>query len=356
MTSRERVNTALNHQIPDRAPLFYRDVPEVEQRLLADLNLGTRNELLEFLGIDFRWIKPDYIGPSLEENERGHRRNIFGVEYRYVEAGHGGHWEPLCFPLEDVHDPKALEDYPWPSVDWFDFSMLDRALNQYRDYAIMTAPGIDSSPGVLTVIQDLIGMERTMTDMLINPDFFHTLARHILEFHLSYIKKLYAHAGNRIDFFRIGEDYGSQQGLLFGIEQWIEFIKPSLLALSEIPKKNGSNIYLHSCGGVAELIPHLVTGGVDVLDPIQITARGMDPEALKSAYGSKLCFSGGIDEQQLLPTGTQEEVRNEVTRMLNIMGKDGGYFVGPTHNFQADIPTKNIIAMYQAAREWKYKN
>lgn len=356
MTPKERVYTAMRHRRPDRVPLFYRDVPAVEKRLLKDLKLDTRDELLEFLEIDFRWIRPEYIGPSLEDNKTGLRKNIFSVEYKYVPAGHGGHWEPVAFPLQNISDPGALDDYPWPTPDWFDFSTIEGDLKNYRDYAIMTAPYIDSSPGVLTVIQDLIGMERAMMDMLMNPDFYHALTSHIMEFYLSYIEKLYEVAGNRIDFFRIGEDYGSQQGLLFGIEQWKEFIQPSLMKMSEIPKKHQSIIYLHTCGGVADLIPLLIESGVDVLDPVQITARGMDPHELKTRYGSKLCFSGGIDEQLVLPNGTPEEVRDEVIRILNIMGKDGGYFVGPTHNFQADIPTENIVAMYQAAREWKYRD
>lgn len=354
MTPKERVLTAVNHREPDRVPLFYRDVPDVEQRLLADLHLASRDELLEFLEIDFRWIKPRYIGPELEMPDSGHRKNIFGVEYKYVAAGHGGHWEPVRFPLVDVHDPAALDDYPWPSVDWYDFSVLEEQFAKYKDYAIMTAPGIDTSPGVLTVIQDLVGMERTMLDMLMNPDFIHALIDRIMDFNMEFIEKLYQVSRDRIDFFRIGEDYGSQQGLLFGVEQWKEYIQPTLVRMSAIPKKHGSYYYQHTCGGVVELIPHLIESGVDVLDPVQITAKGMDPIYLKNTFGARLSFSGGIDEHRILPRGTKTEVYSEVIRMLNIMARGGGYFVGPTHNFQADIPTDNILAMYEAARNWEY--
>lgn len=351
MTPKERVHTSMKHKTPDRTPLFYRDVPDVENRLLKDLQLNSRDELLDYLDIDFRWIKPEYTGPELQL-ESGNRKNIFGVEYAYVAAGHGGHWEPVAFPLEHVTDPSALDDYPWPSVDWYNFDDLDEQFEKYEDYAIMTAPGVDTSPGTLTVIQDLIGMERAMMDMLLNPDFVHALIEKIMAFNMAFISKLYAHAGNRIDFYRIGEDYGSQQGLLFGIEQWQEFIQPTLIKMSEIPKKNGSYYYQHTCGGVSDLVPHLINTGVDVLDPIQVTAKGMDPQFLKHTYGDQLCFSGGIDEHEILPNGTPKDVRNEVYRMLDIMAKNGGYFVGPTHNFQADIPTENIVAMYEAAKDW----
>ena len=356
MTSRERVMMTMDHQEPDRVPLFYRDVPEVEKRILEDLNLKTRDEMLEFFGIDFRWVSPKYIGPALFDEETGYKKNIFGVEYHFKQAGHGGHWEPVSFPLETVFVPEVLNDYPWPSVDWYDFSVLDKQFDQYQGYAIMTAPGIDTSPGVLTVIQDLVGMERAMMDMLLNPDFYHALIDKIMCFNSSFIEKLYAIAGNRIDFYRIGEDYGSQRGLLIGIDQWKEFIQPTLLEMSKVPKSHKSYYYQHTCGGVAELIPYLIESGVDVLDPLQITAKGMDPVELKKKYGMQLCFSGGIDEQNILPHGSPEQVKNEVFRMLDIMAKDGGYFVGPTHNFQADIPTRNIVAMYDAAREWRYNH
>ena len=191
-------------------------------------------------------------------------------------------------------------------------------------------------------------MERTMTDMLLNPGFFHALAERILEFNLAFIERLYEVAGSRIDFFRIGEDYGSQNGLLFGKAQWHEFIRPTLEALSRIPKQHGSYYYHHSCGAVRELIPELVEVGVDVLDPLQVKATGMVPAELKAEFGDRLCFSGGVDEQELLPRGTPEEVAAAVGELTAVMASGGGFFLGSTHNFQADIPTENIVAMYEA--------
>jgi uroporphyrinogen decarboxylase len=350
VTARERVLAASRHEETDRVPLFYRDVPEVETRLCRDLGAGSRDELLELLDIDFRWIAPPYVGPALEDRAAGRQKDIWGVEYRWVEAGHGGQWEPVAFPLEGVEDPSALDDYPWPRVEWFDFSAVNAQLDRYRDYAIMTAPGV-ASPGVLTTIQNLVGMERTLTDMLINPGFYHALEERILAFNLEYIERLYAVAGSRIDFYRIGEDYGAQRGLLFGRPQWLEFIRPSLVALSRVPKSHGSRYYQHSCGSIRELIPDLIDVGVDVLDPIQVTATGMVPRELKAEFGDRLCFSGGVDEQDLLPHGSPQEVADSVRALIEVMAPGGGFFLGSTHNFQADIPTANIVAMYKAARE-----
>jgi uroporphyrinogen decarboxylase len=352
MTSKDRVLNAVNRNKNDRIPLFYRDVPEVDRRLRDELEVTTRDQLLEKLGIDFRWISPAYIGPDLGAPESGRIRNIFGIEYIARNAGKGAYWEPEKFPLEKVEDPEVLDDYPRPTVDWFDFTVIVEQLELYKDYAIMTAPGVASSPGVLSVIQDLFGMEKTLIDMYINPVLWKKTSEKIMEFNMAFIEKLYETAGSQIDFFRIGEDYGTQRGLLFGPDQWKEFIQPTLLDMTSIPKKHGSYYYQHTCGGVRDLIPLLIETGVDVLDPIQILADGMDPSELKVDFGDTITFSGGIDEQQLLPNGSPDEIKEEVFRILDIFGPGGGYFLGSTHNFQEDIPIENIIAMYSAAIEW----
>jgi len=353
MKPRDRILKSLSHETPDRVPLFYRDVPEVGRRLESDLGVGSRDELLELLQIDFRWVEPRYVGPPLEDPSTGHRRNIWGVEYRYLEAGHGGHWEPVAFPLADIEDAAVLEDYPWPRLDWFDFSVLKEQVGRYDDYALMTAPGV-ASPGVLTVIQDLLGMEETLLAMKLRPEFFLTLVEHVLRFNLALIEKMHEEAAGRIDFFRIGDDFGTQRGLLFSIEDWKKFCRPTLVAMSSAARRFGARYYHHTCGAVRSLIPHLIECGVEVLDPIQVKATGMAPAELKADFGDRLCFSGGVDEQELLRNGSPDDVRRGVRELLDEMAPGGGFFVGPTHNFQADIPTENIMAMYESAGSWRY--
>ena len=353
MQPRERVLTALRHEEPDRVPLFYRDVPEVGERLARDLGVSCRDELLEFLGIDFRWVEPSYVGPALVDASTGYRRNIWGVAYRYVEAGHGGHWEPVEFPLATVDDIAALDDHPWPTLDWFDFSTLPEQTRRYDDYALMTAPGV-ASPGVLATMQDLLGMERTLLDMKLRPELFAAIVDRVLEFNLAFIERMHEAAGGQIDFFRIGEDYGTQKGLLFGLDDWRRFFRPTLIAMSGVARRFGAHYYHHSCGAVRPMIEHLVECGVEVLDPIQVKAADMVPSELKAKFGDRLCFSGGVDEQELLPTGSPADVRRSTRELLDAMAPGGGFFIGPTHNFQADIPTANVAAMYQAARGWRY--
>ena len=355
MKHRERVLTALRHEEPDRVPLFYRDVPEVDQRIQRDLGLRDREALLRYFDIDFRWVEPRYVGPPLEDEHTGHRRDIWGVEYRYVLFSEtAGYWEAVNHPLMDCEDPTALDNYPWPSLEWFDFSDLKNQVAAYDEYAIMTGPGC-ASPGLLqSPIQSLVGEEKSLMDLLLHPALFDALVQRTLDFVLPFIDRMLGAAGERIDFLRIGDDYGTQNGLLIAPDQWCKHIQPALKAMAGIAKKHGAYYYQHSCGSVRKLIPHLIQTGVDVLDPVQVKAAGMVPAELKAEFGDRLCFSGGVDEQELLSRGTPGDVQAGVHRLLDDMARGGGFFVGPTHNFQNDIRTDNIVAMYEAAQSWSY--
>lgn len=354
MTSKERVFKALNHEEADRIPFMYRDVPEVRERLKRDLSLNSDEELFKLLDIDFRWVEPRYVGPELKIDS-DHKKDIWGVEYKYTKFNeNAGYWNETGHPLKDVTDPKILDDYPWPQLDWWDFTELEKDCDVYEDYAIMTAPGI-ASPGVLqSPIQPLIGVEQSMLDLYMNPDFFKALVKKVLDFQLPFIEKMMQSANGKIDFFRIGDDFGTQQGLLLDPDLWKQFFQPAFRQMADMAKKYGAHYYQHSCGGIRKLIPAFLETGVEVLDPVQVKAAGMDPAELKNDYGSKVCFSGGVDEQELLSGGTPDQVRAGVKKLLDTMAPGGGFFIGPTHNFQDDISTENILALYEAAKEWRY--
>lgn len=355
MKPRERVIKSLKHEETDRVPLFYRDTPEIEKRLLNDLHLKNRDELLTYLDIDFRWVGPKYVGPPLENKDTGHRRDIWGVEYEYKKINNNlGYWETVKHNLKNVEKPEDLEDYTWPKLEWLDFSQLKDNLKKYKDFAIMTAPGF-SSPGILQYpIQNLLGQEKAFMDMLINPELFDAVVQKVLDFTLPCIDKMLSEADGGIDFFRIGDDYGGQDNMLLNPETWRKRIKPALKKMADLAKKHGAYYYQHSCGSIRPIIPDFIEIGVDVLDPIQVTANGMDPAELKKEFGDSICFSGGLDEQNLLRIGSVDDVRKGVKKLLDIMALGGGFFIGPTHNFQADIPNQNILAMYKAAHEWSY--
>ena len=350
MTHKERVLEALAHKETDRVPLMYRDVPSVRERLKKDMTLKTDDELLEALDIDFKWVAPTYVATNLI-TEDAYKKDIWGTEWKFTKfSEEGGYWNEISNPLAHVTDPAALDDYPWPKASDWDFSQVESACDKYSEYAIMTAPGI-ASPGIFqSPLQELLGAERSFIEPLINPEFFFKLVGKVTEFHISFIEEFFKAANGKIDFFRIGDDFGTQQGLFFSPDMWEEYFLNSFHQMSSTAKKYGAHYYQHSCGSVRDLIPSFLKAGVEVLDPLQTKAANMIPAELKAQYGDVLTFSGGVDEQELLPFGTPKMVKDGTRSLIDIMAKDGGFFLGPSHNFQDDIPTDNILAMYETAK------
>jgi uroporphyrinogen decarboxylase len=168
MTHKERVLHSLNHQKTDRVPFMYRDVPEVRARLKRELNLLTDEDLFRYLDIDFRWVEPKYIGPDLAL-PNGNKKDIWGVEWKYTRfSDQAGYWNEAFHPLAEMTDPDSLDDYSWPLLADWDFSKVEECCDQYSEYAIMTAPGI-ASPGIFQYpLQNLIGVERSFTEPLLN--------------------------------------------------------------------------------------------------------------------------------------------------------------------------------------------
>ncbi len=353
MNHKQRVLNALNHEQPDRVPIFYWGVPEFSEKMISQLEFSGIDEMLEFLDVDFRSVEPTYIGPELVDLEKGVKKDIWGVGYQ--RAGHGDlqYWDACTFPLKDITEIEALHDYPWPTTDLFDFSTLDAQCEKYKDYAIMSAPGY-SSPGLFRVIQRLLGRDTFQEVMMYHPRFFKVLVDKVTDFYVQFIEKFFAVTGNRVDFVRIADDFGGASGLAISQEAWETYCRPAIEKFVALPKQLGVKVYMHSCGGVRKLVPEFISVGANVLDPIQTRAAGMSPEGLKEDFGRSITFSGALDEELLLRKGTPHRVKEGVDELLNIMAPGGGFILGPSHKLKVETPVENVVAMYQAARDWKY--
>jgi len=149
-----------------------------------------------------------------------------------------------------------------------------------------------------------------------------------------------------------GGDYGTQNGPLISVDMFRTYFKDTYARFYKTIKDNFDvKIFFHCCGGIAELIPELVEVGVDILNPIQVRAHGMDIRRLKREFGRQLTFDGAIDIQETLPHATPDQVRREVRETINVLGAGGGYILGPTHAIQGDAPVENIVAMYEEAQQ-----
>lgn len=351
MNHKERVLKALNREQPDRVPIFYWDVPEFGVKMMKHLGLDNRDQLLEYLDVDFRWVEPDYIGKKLIKGRE--KTDIWGVGYDRIKNGDFEYWEATKFPLKDVSDPAVLEDYPWPTTDLFDFNSVTSKLEKYKDYAIMTAPGY-SSPGLFRIIQRLLSRDSFLDVVMYHPKFFRALVDKIMGFYTDFIERFFEVAGDKVDFIRIADDFGTQSGLAISNDIWEEFCKPAIEAFSAIPKKHGVKLYMHSCGAVRKLLPDFISIGAAVLDPIQTRASGMDPAGLKKDFGPYISFCGALDEELLLRQGTPQQVKEGVQQLLDVMAPGGGFILGPSHKLKIETPVENVIAMYETAKEWKY--
>lgn len=243
MTHKERVLKAMAHTETDRVPLMYRDVPSVRERLKKDLTLKTDDELFELLDIDFRWVNPKYIGGKTI-SEDTYRKDIWGTEWKLTMfSERGGYWNEISHPLADITDPAALDDYPWPKVSDWDFSEIESFCDKYSEYAIMTAPGI-ASPGVFqSPIQELLGVERSFMEPFINPQFFRKLVEKVVDFHVEFIDTFFKAGNGKIDFFRLGDDFGTQQGLFFSPEMWEDLFLDGFKRMGDTAKKYGAHYY-----------------------------------------------------------------------------------------------------------------
>jgi uroporphyrinogen decarboxylase len=362
MNSQERVLTAMAHQEPDKVPVDYWAVPEVNEILLKKFGVEKENDLLNRLEVDLRYVKPSYTGSEFKEQPDGslHRKlrdeiflDIWGVKRKKVNWGRGSYLEVIESPLRDAGNVKEIEDNTWPRVEDFDYQSISRQCSKYKDLAIiLTGDRLTTRASVFKLAMYLRGMDKFLMDLVLSPRLVEALVATLLEFHLEHNRRIFEAAAKEIDIFMLGDDFGSENGLLVSPPTFRKFFKPALQCLIDLAKKFNLKTMLHCCGGVRELIPDFIEMGLDILNPTQIWAKGMDPEDLKREFGKDICFHGSIDIQKELPFRTPDEIKKIVKSRIKILGKNGGFILAPSHNLQPDIPVDNIIAMYEAEREY----
>lgn len=379
MTSRQRVLKALNHEIPDRVPIDLGGFQTgIHRKAYAELlaHLGIEDEIaildpvqqlaapceevLERFGVDIRYIcahGPDSFKGSIEQNERDGRlwhdlKDEFGVVWSmpddqqlYMDISH--------HPLAEAA-VKELAGYPFPTGgDPTRFTGVRAKALELRNntpYAISTGIG-----GVVyEICWYMRGLERWFTDMMDNPAFCEALLDRTLAFWIDYYTGFMAEIGDLVEVVMIGDDVGGQSGPLFSPEFYRKIVKPRQKKLvRHIKSLTQAKIWYHTCGSVGEYIPDLLDNGIDILNPVQTSARGMDPAELKARYGDRLTFWGGaIDTQHILPFARPDEIREHVRRNLEIFKPGGGYVFNNVHNIQAGVPAENIVALFDSALEF----
>jgi uroporphyrinogen decarboxylase len=351
MTSKARVMTAVHRGEPDRTPVDFSANADTLARLQRDLNCADHRCLLERLGadiVDLRGVvDPIYQGPipQTRQGPDGVTENFWGWRTRPMETATGREVSYCDFVLAGCSTVEELENHIWPEPDWFDFSDLADRLDLWQDLAVMASgASIWQHPSFLR------GLDRLLMDLMVEPELAEFLLDRFTEFYVGYFDRMFTAAVGRIDLFRIADDMGMQDRLLISPELFDRYFAPRLRRLIEMAHSHGVKVMFHSCGAIVPLIDRLIDLGVDVLDPLQAAAAGMDPAALKRDFGSRIALHGSIDTQYLLPQGSPQEVRQTTRRMIDLLGTGGGFILAPCHVLQTDIPTENILALYETDR------
>ena len=344
MNSKERWTAVLTGKKPDRIARDYWATQEVNEKLMKHLGLSTMEEVFKKLHIDRPLgVGPKYTGPTPPKDT-----DIFGIKYRTVGYGAGSYSEIAYAPLAKFETVEEIEkNYKWPSADWYDYSVIPGQLTGKEDRPVA---GGGSEP--FLTYKNLRGDEQSFIDMAANPGMVHYILGKLYGMAYENTRRIYETIPGKVFYSYVAEDMGSQEDLMFSPEHIREYFLPYMRKMITLVHEAKAFAFHHSDGAIRKIIPDLIDIGIDILNPIQWRCRGMEREGLKKDFGGKLVFHSGVDNQQTLPFGSVAAVKQEVKENIEILGKNGGYILGPCHNIQTVSPVENILALYEAGLEY----
>jgi uroporphyrinogen decarboxylase len=377
--ARARIRTALAHREPDRVPFdlgasrssgihvtAYRSLrsalglPAVEPEL-PDFNqqlARVDRDMLDHLGIDAMGVFPRtgsaYERVITDDGEYLSFRDEFGIGRRMPKDG-GLYFDAWAHPLAGDIDESDVDRFPWPDAgDPARYEGMAEEARRIVEQAGRAVYVVPICTGLTEVYFRLRGFEDGYMDLVANPGLASRIMDRILAIKLAYWEHVLAELGDWIDVAGESEDLGGQHGPLFSPDVYRRLVKPRQAELfGLIHARSRAAVSLHSCGSIRELIPDLIEVGVDVLNPVQVSAAGMDTVELKREFGADLTFwGGGVDTQRVLASGAPAEVRDEVRRRIDDLKPGGGFVFAAVHNVQADVPAANLLAMWEALREY----
>lgn len=369
MNSRERVYAALNHKTPDRVPIsigtsivdgfakFAKDSYEKHLHLEPTPNeithkpmgtVATPSKILEMFEVDFRTVrlKAPWNHSSVVY-EDGSYLDDYGVLMKPCEYYYDAVTRPLAGDISVTDIEKTM--WPDPYAKGRTQGLREEAERLHRETEFAIAADIMCG-GPFEQALWLRGWEDFLCDLYTDPELAEALLDKITEIDIGLWDVFLTEVGDYVDIVCQGDDLAMQDRSIISFEMYDRYIKKYHKRMYDfIRTKTKARIFHHSCGSVYDLIPGLIEAGVDILNPVQTSARNMEPERLKKEFGKDLTFWGGIDTQKILPFGTPGDVEREVARVIEIMGRDGGYIFASGHNIQPLVPMENIDAMFRAA-------
>jgi len=367
MKPRERVVAALNHEQPDRVPLDFgggtssihvgvytnllAELGRHEDVLSMDSGVACPSEaLLEKFHIDTRQVYPEIA--KLDTNPPLEKTDAWGVRMRLM----GNLYEDLpdAHPLAGIQTVDELREYPWPkSEDLISQATSERMAGTAEklaggDYAVVLPFGPLSGPFALSM--RLRGYQKFLADLRLRPKIAEAIMDRMASVVVDIVKKYVKPIGEYLDVVNIADDLGTQQGPMISPQTYKTRVKPKHQRIVEaLRNSTRASVILHTDGSIAPFIDDFAEVGITGINPVQVSARGMDSRELKEKFGSKMAFWGGIDGQQVLPFGTVEDVKLEVRRRIDDLADGGGYVLASVHHVQPPTPPRNVITMFNEA-------
>ena len=380
MTSRERVQSVLHYDVPDRVPIIigvsnatgikirpYRGIKKImgiesEDRYLYDWpELGSAmpdERVMQRLKSDARGILDRFPSAVYERNKSRLAHTPFIDDWGNGQMEIGpDNWYPGIHPMPDARTSSDLDQFQWPDMDdpYRTSHIREQAQKLHEDnqYAIMGTPWL-MFPFERAI--GLQGMEQFLLNMATEQDFAQDLLGRINRLCMTNMENFLAQCGDKLDIIKIGDDLGTQENLMISPRMYRKMLKPlhaEMIAL--IKQKTNAKVFFHTDGDVFDLIDDFIEIGVDILNPIQTSAGKMSNlEELKKKFDKRIIFCGAIDTQNILPSGNPDQVKREVKRVINILGGGGGYMVATVHTVMNEVPPENVLAMVDAVEEYGY--
>lgn len=368
MNSRERLLKTLNHEEPDRVPVDLGGIVTgitkvVHRRLREHLGVEGREQIidriqqlvkpdekiLERLEVDTRYV---YLRASRDFQDKEFPVDVYEDEWGVRRKRVSFYYDIVHHPLKDA-TIQDLERMRWPdphAVSRYEGIAEEvRYLHKNTDYAII----LNAIGSIFEFSWYLRGYEQFMMDLLINRGFAVALMEKMLQFQIGMFEEILDRVGDYVQVVLCGDDLAIQTGPAISLNLYRKLVKPLQRQLFEsIKKRTGAKLFYHSCGSVYQFIGDLLEIGIDILNPIQVSAQDMDTKRLKKEFGKELTFWGGCDTQRVLPFGTPDEVKDEVKKRIDDLAEEGGFVLNSVHNIQADVPPENILAMFDMARDY----
>jgi len=364
------VRTALDHREPDRVPidlgggqttieaLAYKDLLsnlELQEEILVFTrdHVVPSERVLKMFEVDTRYIYYEPIRPW--SPAPGTVFDEWGIGWQ-KKTERSLYFDPVYYPLRDAKHVADLEKHQWPAPPGEERIALWRKtaqkLYEETDYALV---GDAIGLGVFETAWALQGLDRFMINIHRRLSLVEALLDKVLEVKLKQYEAYLSAIGPYIDVINLSDDMGTQHGPIINPELYRKIVKPRQKVLCQnIKEKTNAKVFLHSCGAVSELIGDFIDIGIDILNPVQVSAKGMGDTAwLKREFGKDIVFwGGGCDSQHILPFGTPEEVEREVRCRIDDLAPGGGFVFAPIHNIQPGVPPENIVMLFEAALKY----